>query len=83
MTIKEKLIKKINNLPDSKIEEVYKLLKSLSESKSKKKILKTYEPAGKYDNADIRNFSSKSDAFDFWNNEDEDIYQDYLTRDKK
>jgi len=23
-------------------------------------------------------FTSNSDAFDFWNNESEDIYQDYL-----
>ena len=30
-----------------------------------------------------RDFSSQSDAFLFWNNEKENIYQDYLVRDKK
>lgn len=27
---------------------------------------------------EIRKLSSQSDAFDFWENENEDIYQDYL-----
>ncbi len=27
---------------------------------------------------EIRTFTSNSDAFDFWQNESEDIYQDYL-----
>jgi hypothetical protein len=26
-----------------------------------------------------RDFASQSDSFDFWENEAEDIYQDYLT----
>ncbi len=32
---------------------------------------------------EIRNFSSQEDAFSFWHNEKENIYQDYLLRDKK
>ncbi len=30
------------------------------------------------DGKEIRTFSSKSDSFSFWENEKEDIYQDYL-----
>lgn len=26
----------------------------------------------------VRAFASESDAFDFWENEDEDVYQDFL-----
>jgi hypothetical protein len=33
--------------------------------------------------AGIRDFSSNSDAFDFWNDKKENLYQDYLVRDKK
>ena len=32
---------------------------------------------------EIRDFSSNTDAFDFWNDKRENIYQDYLVRDKK
>jgi len=32
---------------------------------------------------EIRNFTSQDDAFSFWNNEKENIYQDYILRDKK
>jgi len=31
------------------------------------------------DEEEIRKFVSNSDAFDFWKDEREDIYQDYLT----
>lgn len=32
---------------------------------------------------EIRNFSSQEDAFSFWHNEKENIYQDYLLRHMK
>jgi len=32
----------------------------------------------KIDEADIRTFTSNSDAFDAWEDESEDIYQDYF-----
>ena len=32
---------------------------------------------------EIRNFTSQEDAFSFWNNDKENIYQDYILRDKK
>ena len=34
------------------------------------------------DDEEIRIFSSQNDAFSFWNNEKEDIYQDFILRDK-
>ncbi|MBK7445830.1 MAG: hypothetical protein IPL16_11590 [Ignavibacteria bacterium] len=32
---------------------------------------------------EIRSFTSQEDAFSFWYNEKENIYQDYILRDKK
>ncbi len=32
---------------------------------------------------EIRSFSSQTNAFDFWNDEREDLYQDYLTAKQK
>lgn len=31
---------------------------------------------------EIRNFSAQTDALDFWNDENEDLYQDFLTTEK-
>jgi len=31
----------------------------------------------------LRNFGSNATALDFWNNPEEDIYQDYLTKQSK
>jgi hypothetical protein len=54
MTTKENLLKVINNLPDEKIKEAYKLLNSLKVNKKNVKSLKTFNLGGKYDNIDIR-----------------------------
>lgn len=54
MTTKEKLLKVIDNLPDEKIKEVYKLLNSIKGNKKNVKRLKTFNLGGKYDNIDIR-----------------------------
>ena len=35
------------------------------------------------DDEEIRNFTSQNDAFSFWNDKKEDIYQDLILRDKK
>ena len=32
------------------------------------------------DDIDIRDFTSSADSFTFWNNQKEDIYQDYLNK---
>jgi len=37
--------------------------------------------AKEFEEEQIRAFTSNSDAFDFWKNESEDIYQDYLKTD--
>ena len=34
-------------------------------------------------NEEIRGFTSQEDAFSFWYNEKENIYQNYILRDKK
>lgn len=56
-------------------------LEALPENK-KYKILITF--LEEFDNdEEIRDFSSQSDAFSFWNDEKENIYQDYILGDKK
>lgn len=35
------------------------------------------------DDKNLRNFGSNMSAMEFWNNEKEDIYQDYLINDSK
>jgi hypothetical protein len=54
MTTKEKKLKLIDNLPDEKIKEVYKLLNSIKVKKKNVKRLKTLNLGGKFDNMDIR-----------------------------
>jgi hypothetical protein len=54
MTTKEKLLKVIDNLPDEKIKEIYKLLNSIKVNKKDVKSLKTFRLGGKFDNMDIR-----------------------------
>jgi hypothetical protein len=54
MTTKEKLLKAIDNLPDEKIKEVYKLLNSLKVNKKDVKRLKTFNLGGKFDNMNVR-----------------------------
>jgi len=61
MTTKEKLLKVIDNLPDEKIKEVYKLLNSIKVNKKNVKSLKTFDLGGKYDNVDIRKFAYEKD----------------------
>ncbi len=56
-------------------------LESLPENKKYKVLITLLE---EYDSdEEIRNFTSQEDAFSFWNNEKENIYQDYIVRDKK
>lgn len=51
-------------------------------SKKKSRVLITF--IEEIDEAqEIRNLSSQLDAFTFWENEEEDIYQDYLPENKK
>ncbi len=48
-------------------------------SNSRYKVLVTFlETVG--DDAEVRDFASQTDAFDFWNDEREDLYQDYLKK---
>lgn len=56
-------------------------LESLPENKKYKVLITLLE---EYDSdEEIRNFTFQEDAFSFWNNEKENIYQDYIVRDKK
>lgn len=56
-------------------------LESLPENKKFKILITLLE---EFDNdEEIRNFTSQEDAFSFWNNDKENIYQDYILRDKK
>lgn len=56
-------------------------LESLPENKKYKVLITLME---EYESdEEIRNFTSQEDAFSFWNNEKENIYQDYIVRDKK
>ncbi|MDZ4712744.1 MAG: hypothetical protein SGI89_10520 [bacterium] len=51
-------------------------LESLPENKKYKVLITLLE---EFDNDDeIRNFTSQDDAFSFWNNEKENLYQDYV-----
>ena len=46
--------------------------------KKKFKVIITF--VEEFDEAeDIRDFAAQTDAFEFWENEEEDIYQDFLT----
>ena len=51
-------------------------------SKKKSKVLITFIDEVD-ETQEIRNLSSQLDAFTFWGNEEEDIYQDYLPENKK
>jgi len=51
---------------------------TLLEIKRLEDIAEIFEPLFESQEEQIRAFTSNSDAFDFWNNESEDIYQDYL-----
>ncbi|MEM9884754.1 MAG: hypothetical protein AAF849_02610 [Bacteroidota bacterium] len=51
---------------------------TLLEIKRPKDIAEIFEPLFKPQEEEIRAFTSDSDAFDFWKDEREDIYQDYL-----
>lgn len=56
-------------------------LESLPENKKYKVLITLLE---EFDNdEEIRNFTSQDDAFSFWNSEKENIYQDFILRDKK
>ncbi len=46
MTIKEKLLKEINKLPEKRINEIYKLLSKVKKNKQRIRKLKTYELGG-------------------------------------
>lgn len=56
-------------------------LEALPENKKYKILITLLEEYN--DDEELRNFSSQEDAFSFWHNEKENIYQDYLLRDKK
>jgi intein/homing endonuclease len=55
-------------------EEHEKLIKTNEKHGGRKKIRRK----GKLDSVLVRNFASDSNAFAFWENNDEDLYQDYL-----
>ena len=56
-------------------------LESLPENKKFKILITLLE---EFDSVEeVRDFTSQDDAFSFWNNEKENIYQDYILRDKK
>ena len=56
-------------------------LESLPENKKFKILITLLE---EFDSVEeVRDFTSQNDAFSFWNNEKENIYQDYILRDKK
>ena len=46
--------------------------------KRKYKVIVTFIEEIPMDEDDVRNFASKSEGFDFWENTAEDVYQDYL-----
>lgn len=51
---------------------------TLLEIKRIEDISEIFEPLFEPQEEEIRVFTSNSDAFEFWNNKSEDIYQDYL-----
>ena len=51
---------------------------TLLEIKRIEDIAEIFEPLFEPQEEEIRTLTSNSDAFDFWDNKDEDIYQDYL-----
>jgi hypothetical protein len=55
-------------------------LESLPKNKKFKVLITLLEEFS--DDEEIRIFSSQNDAFSFWNNKKEDIYQDFILRDK-
>ncbi|MEX0811217.1 MAG: hypothetical protein WD048_03305 [Chitinophagales bacterium] len=54
-----------------------KALEKLPKNK-KYKVLITF--VEEIEDSELREFSAQSDAFDFWNDPKEDIYQDYLEK---
>ncbi len=58
-----------------------KITDPLSEKKRYKVVVTFLEEIPEKED-DSREFASKSDSFDFWENTAEDIYQDYLTPSK-
>ena len=56
-------------------------LEDLPENKKYKILITLLE---EFDSDDeIRDFTSQKDAFSFWNDESENIYQDFILKDKK
>jgi len=51
---------------------------TLLEVKRIEDIIQIFDPLFQPDKEELRNLTSNSDAFDFWSDEREDIYQDYL-----
>jgi hypothetical protein len=54
MTIKEKIKKDIDQLPNELIEQVQKYLNSIKPTPQKKKTIHTFHLKGEYDNINIR-----------------------------
>ena len=49
--------------------------------KKKYKVIITFvEEIWSKEESELRDFSSDSSSFDFWNDKKEDLYQDYLTK---
>lgn len=63
----------------------FRLLEKLPQiSRRKYKVIITFiEEVKDGEENELRNFTSQSDAFDFWNNTSENIYQDYLIKTSK
>lgn len=63
--------------------EKIKPLEKISAKKNTKVIITFLEEEGKDEDSSIREYTSNSQAFDFWNDDREDIYQDYSDQNKK
>ena len=55
---------------------------TLLEVKRVEEIAEIFDPLFQPQDEEIRAFTANSDAFEFWNDEREDIYQDYLKKTK-
>ncbi len=54
METREAIKNEVDKLPENVLDEVYRYLHSLKDEKPKKKILRTYQLQGQFDNIDIR-----------------------------
>lgn len=51
--------------------------------KKKYKVVITFIEEISEDDAEIRNFTSQTNGLEFWNDSREDLYEDYLKKEKK